>query len=207
MTNRKGEEHLESKIIIRNYPADTTDQDLRIMFEKYGKIEDCKSAIFFHLNVPLYIHAVLLLLVFSPKDKETRKPRGFTFCQYRRREDANEAVKGMDKRVCWFCRTSVAVCTALVSCSACTVSVCVVCVCAIMLCSVVMIALQQFFSGVASSEPIIFHDLLTISCDLLAAIVDREPPTRQVYFSCVTSPQHPEGMNASTPVVSQADHS
>ena len=37
--------------------------------------------------------------VFSPKHRETRKPRGFTFCQYRRREDAAEAVKGMDKRV------------------------------------------------------------------------------------------------------------
>lgn len=37
--------------------------------------------------------------VFSPKDKETRQPRGFTFCQYRRKEDAEDAVKGMDKRV------------------------------------------------------------------------------------------------------------
>ncbi len=37
--------------------------------------------------------------MFSPKDKETRKPRGFTFCQYRRKEDADDAVKGMDKRV------------------------------------------------------------------------------------------------------------
>lgn len=42
MTSRKGEEHLESKIIIRNYPPDTTEEDLRIMFEKYGKIEDCE---------------------------------------------------------------------------------------------------------------------------------------------------------------------
>ena len=37
--------------------------------------------------------------MFSPKDRETRKPRGFTFCQYRRKEDAADAVKGMDKRV------------------------------------------------------------------------------------------------------------
>lgn len=37
--------------------------------------------------------------MFSPKDRETKKPRGFTFCQYRRKEDAAEAVKGMDKRV------------------------------------------------------------------------------------------------------------
>lgn len=40
--NRKGEENLESKIIIRNYPPDTDEKDMRIMFEKYGKIEDCK---------------------------------------------------------------------------------------------------------------------------------------------------------------------
>ena len=40
--NRKGEENLESKIIIRNYPSDTDEKDMRIMFEKYGKIEDCK---------------------------------------------------------------------------------------------------------------------------------------------------------------------
>lgn len=41
----------------------------------------------------------MFLIVFSPKDKDTRKPRGFTFCQYKRKEDAEEAVKGMDKRV------------------------------------------------------------------------------------------------------------
>ena len=35
-------ENLESKIIIRHYPPDTTDSDLRIMFEKYGKIDDRK---------------------------------------------------------------------------------------------------------------------------------------------------------------------
>lgn len=33
----------ENKIIIRSYPPDTTDEDLRIMFEKYGKIEDRKN--------------------------------------------------------------------------------------------------------------------------------------------------------------------
>ena len=30
------------KIIVKNYPADTEDRDLQIMFEKYGKIEDRK---------------------------------------------------------------------------------------------------------------------------------------------------------------------
>ena len=37
--------------------------------------------------------------VFSPKDRDTKKPRGFTFCQYRRVEDAEDAVKGMHGRV------------------------------------------------------------------------------------------------------------
>lgn len=32
----------QAKIIIRNYPLDTTERDLRIMFEKYGKIDDCE---------------------------------------------------------------------------------------------------------------------------------------------------------------------
>lgn len=31
------------KIIVKNYPADTADRDLQIMFEKYGKIEDRKQ--------------------------------------------------------------------------------------------------------------------------------------------------------------------
>ena len=42
MAGRKGEERLDSKIIIRNYPPETSDKDMRIMFEKYGKIDDCK---------------------------------------------------------------------------------------------------------------------------------------------------------------------
>lgn len=42
MAGRRREENLEAKIIIRNYPLDTDDRDLRIMFEKYGKIEDCE---------------------------------------------------------------------------------------------------------------------------------------------------------------------
>lgn len=40
----------ENKIIIRSYPPDTTDEDLRIMFEKYGKIDDRK-------NVAYYVHS------------------------------------------------------------------------------------------------------------------------------------------------------
>ena len=37
--------------------------------------------------------------VFSPPDRVTRKPRGFTFIQFRRPEDAEDAVRGMDGRV------------------------------------------------------------------------------------------------------------
>jgi RNA recognition motif-containing protein len=44
MVNRKGDENLESKIIIRGYPPETDEKDMRIMFEKYGKIEDCELA-------------------------------------------------------------------------------------------------------------------------------------------------------------------
>ena len=58
MTNRKGEEHLESKIIIRSYPPDTTEKDLRIMFEKYGKIDDCKL---FFLRSIVYLQRYLHL--------------------------------------------------------------------------------------------------------------------------------------------------
>lgn len=32
-----------ARIIVKNYPADTTSRDLQIMFEKYGKIEDCED--------------------------------------------------------------------------------------------------------------------------------------------------------------------
>jgi len=40
------------------------------------------------------------LVVFSPKTKDDlKKPRGFTFCQYRRKEDAASAIAGMDGRV------------------------------------------------------------------------------------------------------------
>ena len=42
MSFRRREENLDSKIIIRNYPDDLTERDLQIMFEKYGKVEDCK---------------------------------------------------------------------------------------------------------------------------------------------------------------------
>ena len=34
-----------------------------------------------------------------PKDRDTRKPKGFTFCQYKRKEDAEDAIKGMNGRV------------------------------------------------------------------------------------------------------------
>ena len=41
----------------------------------------------------------LFVAVFSPKDRESRRPRGFTFCQYRKKEEAEAAVKAMDGRV------------------------------------------------------------------------------------------------------------
>ena len=41
----------EAKIIIRSYPPDTSDRDLRIMFEKYGKIDDRKRFFLLSCNV------------------------------------------------------------------------------------------------------------------------------------------------------------
>ena len=60
------EENLESKIIIRNYPNDTSDRDLRIMFEKYGKIEDCKST-------PAFLRALYSLLPVQCSVPRTRR--------------------------------------------------------------------------------------------------------------------------------------
>ena len=37
--------------------------------------------------------------MFTPKNKETDKPRGFTFIRYRRVEDAEDAIRGMNGRV------------------------------------------------------------------------------------------------------------
>ena len=51
----------------------------------------------FSLTYLLYF----LLPVFMPKDKDTRKPKGFSFCQYKRKEDAEDAIKGMNGRVSW----------------------------------------------------------------------------------------------------------
>lgn len=70
MANRKGDENLESKIIIRSYPPDTSDQDLRIMFEKYGKIEDCKfngCAVVFEPRKLLYPCMYVYVLSVQPK--------------------------------------------------------------------------------------------------------------------------------------------
>lgn len=38
-------------------------------------------------------------LVFSPPDRETRKPRGFTFVKFCNPEDAESAIKAMDGTV------------------------------------------------------------------------------------------------------------
>ena len=33
------------RIIVKNYPSDTSSRDLQIMFEKYGKIDDCELSV------------------------------------------------------------------------------------------------------------------------------------------------------------------
>ena len=37
--------------------------------------------------------------VFTPTDRVTKKSRGFTFIRYRRQEDADDAIRGMNGRV------------------------------------------------------------------------------------------------------------
>ncbi len=46
MSFTRREENLESKIIIRNYNHDLSEGDLTIMFEKYGKVDDCERTVF-----------------------------------------------------------------------------------------------------------------------------------------------------------------
>ena len=93
MSNQK--DH-PGRIIVKNYPSDTSTRDLQIMFEKYGKIDDCELVI----NVVLYSDLLRVLLsVFTPKNRENDKPRGFSFIRYRRVEDAEDAIRGMSGRV------------------------------------------------------------------------------------------------------------
>jgi hypothetical protein len=63
-----------AKVIVRNYPLTTPEKELRDMFEKIGKIDD----------------------FFMPQYKDTRKPRGFFFVQYRKEEDAHDAIKNLN---------------------------------------------------------------------------------------------------------------
>jgi RNA recognition motif-containing protein len=66
-----------AKVIVRNYPLTTPEKELRDMFEKIGKIDD----------------------FFMPQYKDTRKPRGFFFVQYRKEEDAHDAIKNLNGNV------------------------------------------------------------------------------------------------------------
>jgi RNA recognition motif-containing protein len=63
-----------AKVIVRNYPLTTPEKELRDMFEKIGKIDD----------------------FFMPQFKDTRKPRGFFFVQYRKEEDAHDSIKSLN---------------------------------------------------------------------------------------------------------------
>ena len=47
MAFRRQLENPESRLIIRGYPNEFTEEDLRIMFEKYGKVDDCKCSFLF----------------------------------------------------------------------------------------------------------------------------------------------------------------
>ena len=57
-----------------SYPLQTTEEDLRDRFGRYGKLND----------------------VFLPRDRDTRKPKGFGFVTFDVRADAEDAVKAQD---------------------------------------------------------------------------------------------------------------
>ena len=42
MANQKADREHPGRVIVKNYPPDTSTRDLQIMFEKYGKIDDCE---------------------------------------------------------------------------------------------------------------------------------------------------------------------
>ena len=58
----------QAKIIVRHYPPDTSDKDLRIMFEKYGKIDDCE-----------YLQRLLMVYCFLVWEGLLGLPTSFSF--------------------------------------------------------------------------------------------------------------------------------
>lgn len=51
------------------------------------------------LCISVIIYCFGTHVVYTPKDRNTDKPRGFTFICYRRVENAEEAIRGMNGRV------------------------------------------------------------------------------------------------------------
>lgn len=82
------------KLIVRGYPEGTNDDELRALFERFGKLEEGE-----YFTHPFLCLNFLVIVVFSPPDRETRKPRGFTFVKFCNPEDAESAIKAMDATV------------------------------------------------------------------------------------------------------------
>ena len=96
----------------KKYPPDTTTRDLQIMFDKYGKIDDCEqkqstpppdsvgSCTLFSVIFSFHFFCfVSLIPVFTLKNRENDKPRRFSFIRYRKVEDTEDTIKGMNGRV------------------------------------------------------------------------------------------------------------
>lgn len=82
--SREGPPDLEGMISLKvdNLTFRTTMEEVEEVFQKYGKIGD----------------------VYIPRDKETRRSRGFAFVRYYNEEDAEAAVEHLNGKVSRFAR-------------------------------------------------------------------------------------------------------
>ena len=81
-------------LIVKNYPEKTSDDELRQLFERFGKLREGPYRI-----KPNYLCVLMFRTVFSPLDKETKQVRGFTFVKFFNPEDAESALKAMEGTV------------------------------------------------------------------------------------------------------------
>ena len=54
-----GQKDHPGRIIVKNYPPETSTRDLQIMFEKYGKIDDCEFSRFENCIVIISQYSVI----------------------------------------------------------------------------------------------------------------------------------------------------
>lgn len=60
-----GGRETRDRIIVKNYPSDTSSRDLQIMFEKYGKIDDCKlmRQLYYHTRTCSTCNLVVMIML------------------------------------------------------------------------------------------------------------------------------------------------